>query len=139
MCLDRSRFRARGSHLGYDQYSWQTEEFKHSGQRFVNWEVVEEAREVEIAPDGAGSTCSDSELISGHDAYGRGGCCSGHVGQSRLGGCNVCGCKATLVLLADLCRRILRQGPYAAYRPRDGYRGDDMCWKTGVDLIGRIV
>ena len=84
------------ANLGYDQYGWQTEEFKHSGQRFYDWEEVEIEREVEIArgggvvvEDGAGSACSDSELISGHDAYGRGGCCSGHDGQSRLGGCNV--------------------------------------------------
>ena len=59
--------------LGYDQYGWQTEEFKHSGQRFYDWEEVEIEREVEIArgggvvvEDGAGSACSDSELISGH-------------------------------------------------------------------------
>ena len=123
--------------LGYDQYSWQAEEFKHSGQRFRDREEVEierrPQREVEMArgrgvvvEDGAGSACSDSELISGHDAYGLGGCCSGHDGQSRLGGCNFCGCKDTLVLLAEPGRRSSCQGPYAAYCPRGAYHVNHM-------------
>ena len=128
--LPRSLKLAAGD-LGYDRYGWQTEEFKHSGQRFRDWEEVEIEREGEIArggmvvDDDAGSACSDSELISGHDAYGPSWCCSRHDEQSRLGGCNVCGCKDTMDLLAEpghhrSCRC---QGAYAAYRPRGGYYG----------------
>ena len=117
--------------LGYYEYSWQAEEFKHSGQRFRDWEELEEAREVErarVVDDDAGSACSDSELISGHDAeHDLGiGWCSGHDGQSRLGRCNVCGCKDTLDLLAEPGRRSSCQGAYAAYRPRGGYYGSRM-------------
>jgi hypothetical protein len=123
--------------LGYYEYSWQAEEFKHSGQRFRDWEELEEAREVErarVVDDDAGSACSDSELILGHDAehdLGIGWCYAayhhvGHDGQSRLGRCNVCGCKDTLDLLAEPGRRSSCQGAYAAYCPRGGYHVNHM-------------
>ena len=150
-------------YLGYDRHGWQAEEFKHSGQRFVDWEEVARnryERGVEIGREGiglwrvvdddAGSACSDSELILGHDAehdLGIGWCYAayhhvGHDGQSRLGRCNVCGCKDTLDLLAEPGRRSSCQGAYAAYRPRGGYYGsrmlEDWCrpdWSYGLRAL----
>ena len=143
--------------LGYDEYSWQAEEFKHSGQRFVDWEEVEIdiERGVEIGREGiglwvwrvvdddAGSACSDSELISGHDAeHALGiGWCSGHDGQSRLG-------RTADAMFVDVRTHwICLLSPAAAAPVRVPMLLTvhvvgimvAACWKTGVDLIGRIV
>ena len=99
--------------LGYDRYLWQAEEFKHSGQRFLDWEEVEIERGGVVVDDNAGSACSDSALILGHDKYGNK---DAKTTQWRLGGC-----KDTMDLLAEPGRRSSCQGAYAAYRPRGGY------------------
>ena len=104
--------------LGYDRYRWQAEVFKHSGQRFLDWEEVEIERGGIVVDDDAGSACSDSELTSGHN----GGSDKDKDltpdarEQWRLGGC-----KDTMDLLAEPGRRSSCQGAYAAYRPRGGY------------------
>ena len=92
--------------LGYDgRHAWRTEEFKHSGQRFLDWEEVEMDKEGR-ASDGAGSVSSDSELMAGHD---------------EANGIGRCGCMDTMDLLAEPSRRSYCQGPFATYRPRGGY------------------
>ena len=121
--------------LGYDRYRWQAEEFKHSGQRFLDWEEVEIERGGMVVDDDAGSACSDSELISGHDQYGDD--YDAKIPQWRLGGC-----KDTMDLLAEPGRRSSCQGAYAAYRPRGGYYGsrmlEDWCrpdWSYGLRAL----
>ena len=142
--LPRSLKLAAGD-LGYDRYGWQAEEFKHSRQRFRDWEEVEIEREVEIVrggmvvDDDAGSACSDSELISGHDAYGPSWCCSRHDGQSRLGGCNmfVDARPQWICLLSPAAAALVRVPMLLTVRVVDIMVATS--WETGVDLIGRIV
>ena len=87
--------------LGYDRLAWQTETFEHSGQRFLDWEEVELYRDTD-----AGSVCSDSELISGHDEINGKFPNTFHMTMD------------TMDLLAQPSRRSYCQGAYAAYRPR---------------------
>ena len=89
--------------LGYDRLAWQTETFEHSGQRFLDWEEVEIDR---MVVEEAGSVCSDSELIHGHD---------------EANGIRMSGCMDTMDLLDQPSRRSYCQGAFAAYRPRGGY------------------
>ena len=99
--------RLAANDLGYDRLAWQTEEFKTSGQRFLDWEEVEEDR-MYVDRTYACSVSSDSELISGHDE-GNG---SGPYGPH--------GTMDSMDLLAQPSRRSYCHGVYAAYRPCGG-------------------
>ena len=104
--LPRPLRRAAAS-LGYDQLAWQTEEFKHSGQRFLDWEEVEMYRETDAC-----SVCSDSEFISGHDEFNGLGPHS-HTYHITMDTMSRFAC-------TQPSRRSYCQGPFAAYRPRRG-------------------
>jgi hypothetical protein len=110
--------------LGYDRWTWQNEEFQHSGQRFLDWEEVEIHRPSSTRRKivEAGSVCSDSELISGHDEL------NGVQPVDEIGvplGTSM----DTMDLMLEPSRRSYCQGKFAAYRPRGG---DNIVYPPGM-------
>lgn len=100
--------RQAATDLGYDRRAWQTEEFSHSGQRFLDKEELELEKAnrygtMSMWRDDV-SLCSDSDLIPGHGACDR-----------------LDGLVDTMDLLPQPSRRSYCQGAFAAYRPRLGY------------------
>ena len=59
------QLRLAAADLGYGRKAWQTEEFQHSGQRFLDWDEVKIAEM--LLDEASSNVSSDSELIFEHD------------------------------------------------------------------------